>query len=184
MEKKVTKEEFERVLNKLKYTKAVKEEILNELFPPEFRIGEYSKNTAGHVDKIAAISMKRNNPIVEYEDGTWDFLHDIRHATPEEISVHEFIKKLRMSEEEARELEDDRVEMSKEELFWSVKSSEKMTINSRQSEKGVYVIMETDVAFCRINEDGRVEMHLTKRTASELSNIIAKTLIEGNPKED
>jgi len=73
---------------------------------------------------------------------------------------------------------------SKEELFWSIESSESMKIHARESEKGVYVIMETDVAFCRVNEDGCVEMHLKKRTASDLSNIIAQTLIEGNPKED
>lgn len=73
---------------------------------------------------------------------------------------------------------------SKKELFWTIESSERMKIHARQSEKGVYVIMETDVTFCRVNEDGHVEIHLKKRTASDLSNIITQTLIEGNPKED
>jgi hypothetical protein len=76
------------------------------------------------------------------------------------------------------------IEMSKKESYWTIESSETMTIHTRKTDKGILLVMDTKVECFTVDEDGKVVIHLKRRTASDLSNILTKTLIEGNPKED
>lgn len=92
MEKTVTKEEVERALDKLKYTKAVKEEILNELFPPEYRVGDWVigwHNGNKYKNKAWQIGGFRDSTgsVIPKQEPNWATgIEDIHHATPEEIA--------------------------------------------------------------------------------------------------
>lgn len=74
--------------------------------------------------------------------------------------------------------------MSKEELFWSVESSETISIHSRETDKGILLILDTKVECFEIDENGSIAIHLKRKTAADISNILNRTLVEGNPKED
>jgi len=103
MEKTVTKKEVERVLKQY-LTPITKEPILNELFPPEFRVGDYficharptqsvvrNCDWVGSMDALVGKVMKVGNIYldgdIEDKENGWSWAHEwIRHATPEEIA--------------------------------------------------------------------------------------------------
>jgi hypothetical protein len=90
MEKKVTKEELGQALLKVlgqsvPYSRH--EEILNELFPPDFKVG----------DKVIVIPTGNLREIESFEDNkvwltnrSWTRKDGLRHATPEEIAEAEW----------------------------------------------------------------------------------------------
>ena len=111
MEKKVTKEEVERVLNLyICYTQRV-DNILNELFPPEFKVGDWvvriwpsGKETLGkavfeHGDLYwkceeeykheGGVSKGQPYGKISNYKGGWNG-SKLRHATPEEIAAAEW----------------------------------------------------------------------------------------------
>lgn len=96
MEKKVTKEEVERVLNLYICNLQRVDNIINELFPPEFdpKAGEWV--ISDHKDwKIGAVKLDDVNGFAFISNRiTWDrrlcFGELTRHATPEEIAAAEW----------------------------------------------------------------------------------------------
>lgn len=73
---------------------------------------------------------------------------------------------------------------SEKEAYWTIDSSETMSIHTRATEKGILLVMETKVECFTVDEDGNIVIHLKRKTASDISNILTKALVEGNPKED
>jgi len=98
MKKTVTKEEVERVVGK--YTRVSQNErILNELFPPEFKVGDWVKVTAGTSIESKELDGKvvklTRVGIGNVSAETTDILagmhfNEVRHATPEEIAAAEW----------------------------------------------------------------------------------------------
>ena len=95
MEKKVTRKEVERALRKYS-EKDWKDAILNELFPPEFKVGDWV--VGWHFDhkyrenawQIGGFK-KGNAFVVPKEKPNWSTgIEDVRHATPEEIAAAEW----------------------------------------------------------------------------------------------
>ena len=99
MEKKVTKEEVERVLNLyICYTQRV-DNILNELFPPEFKVGDWVKVKAGvsiesnDLDgKVVKLTRVGSKYVSAEKTDRLAGMHfnEVRHATPEEIAAAEW----------------------------------------------------------------------------------------------
>jgi len=97
MEKTVTKAEVERVLkNEIGHATSSIRDILNELFPPEFKVGDWV--VGWHFDhkyrenawQIGGFK-KGNAFFVPKEEPNWSTgIEDIRHATPEEIAAAEW----------------------------------------------------------------------------------------------
>jgi len=103
MEKTVTKEEVERVFKEntaaFVYEGAEKE-ILNELFPPEFKVGDwvvigkdndYYVNKSGEIGRIT--KLKKISCEVDCGHSSLGNSHNycnLRHATPEEIAAAEW----------------------------------------------------------------------------------------------
>ena len=97
MKKKVTKEEVERVLEQY-LTPITKEPILNELFPPEFKVGDKvmvigkrsieARSLNGDVVELKTVSNNTVSTYVEMHYGM--HFNEVRHATPEEIAAAEW----------------------------------------------------------------------------------------------
>jgi len=97
MEKTVTKEEVERVLDKYLVAFDEPEKILNELFPPEFKVGDWVVGW-GHDHsiydrhkvawRIGQVNGDKVHPSNNLSGETQ--IENIRHATPEEIAASEW----------------------------------------------------------------------------------------------
>jgi len=100
--KTVTKEEVERVFKEYSSAFAfqeAKQVILNELFPPEFKVGDwvvvleadefYFNSEQGVAKKIVEVysDLSETRYLLKFKDGSTHSYTDIRHATPEEIAA-------------------------------------------------------------------------------------------------
>jgi hypothetical protein len=70
--------------------------------------------------------------------------------------------------------------MKKNLQFWQTKASKDMTVLATQTERGIFVVLETNIKCSDVDPNGNLLLHLKRETASSLVNVISKALVE-NP---
>jgi len=92
------KKRIEALFQSVKYSDYLDQELLNELFPPEFKVGDKvmvtSKRTAESkklYGKVVELKNVTTNTVSTYTTMTHGmFFDEVRHATPEEIAAAEW----------------------------------------------------------------------------------------------